>query len=228
MAEPGELEHRLAVMIDSNEKYRSRSRSVATLCAAAAGGLAVGLVFAPRADIPTTAQVLGLVTITFLIIATALSLAASAASSYQEGDGKFANLLHYWEIWRIRTQSPRSGGRNLTYEGLVKDAQTIQDGIIRTLSWGLWAASVAALSLIGSLIVSTFQMDVSKMVTLKLEVPPDVPGCPGLSETIQGEIIENSLKSDANFLSVKVSADTCGNVAGATVYFDKSLVAIVG
>lgn len=223
-----ELAHRLEVAVDSNEKYRSRARAVATMCAAAAGALAVGLVFAPAEAIPKLAQVLGLIAITLLIVATALSLAASSASSYRAGERRSANLLHFLEVWRIRTKSPPDDGSSPTYMNLIEDAGAIKKGIVRTLSWGLWSASFAAIALVGSLIVATFVSDSSRLVTIELEASPNFSGCPSLEQTVKGEIRERDLASSATLLPVTISAEDCGNSAGATLYLDKSLVAVVG
>ncbi|WP_166880919.1 hypothetical protein [Salinibacterium sp. ZJ450] len=228
MSEHGDLAHRLEVAVDSNEKYRSRARAVATLCAAAAGALAAGLILAPAEAIPKPAQVLGLIAITLLIFATAFSLAASSASSYQAGDKASANFLHALEVWRIRTKSPRDRDLPLTYDDLIEDAAAIKNGIIRTLSWGLWSGSFAAIVLVAALIVATFLSDSSRLVTLELETSRDLASCPGLGRIFTGEVRDRDRTSSVALLPVIVSAAECGNSAGATLYLDKSSVAIGG
>lgn len=228
MSEHSDLEHRLEVAVESNEKYRSRARAVSTLCAAAAGALAAGLILAPGEVIPKPAQVLGLIAITLLIIATAFSLAASSASSYQASDKASVRFLHSLEVWRIRTDPPRDPALSPTYEELIKDAGAIKNGIIRTLSWGLWSASFAAIVLVASLIVATFLSDSSRLVTLELDTPPDLASCPGLGQIFTGEVRDRDRASNVALLPVVVSAAECGNSDGATLYLDKSFVAIVG
>lgn len=228
LSEHSDLEHRLEVAVESNEKYRSRARAVSTLCAAAAGALAAGLILAPAEAIPKPAQVLGLISITLLIVATAFSLAASSASSYQAGGKASARFLHSLEVWRIRTKPPRDRELPPTYEELIEDAGAIRNGIIRTLSWGLWSASFAATALVASLVVATFLSDSSRLVTLELDTPPDLASCPGLGQIFTGEVRDRDRTSSATLLAVVVSAAECGNSNGATLYLDKSVVAIVG
>lgn len=227
MSEHSDLEHRLEVAVESNEKYRSRARAVSTLCAAAAGALAAGLILAPAEAAPKPAQVLGLIAITLLIVATAFSLAASSASSYQTGGKASARFLHSLEVWRIRTKPPRDRALRPTYEELIEDAGAIKNGIIRTLSWGLWSASFAAIVLVASLVVATFLSDSSRLVTLELDTPPDLASCPGLGQIFTGEVRDRDRTSSVTLLPVVVSAAECGNSDGATLYLDKSLVAIV-
>jgi len=228
LSEHSDLEHRLEVAVESNEKYRSRARAVSTLCAAAAGALAAGLILAPAEAIPEPAQVLGLISITLLIVATAFGLAASSASSYQAGGKASVRFLHSLEVWRIRTKPPRDRALPPTYEELIEDAGAIKNGIIRTLSWGLWSASFAAIALVASLIVATFFSDSSRLVTLELDTPPDLASCPDLEQIFTGEVRDRDRTSSVTLLPVVVSAAECGNSNGATLYLDKSLVAIVG
>lgn len=228
MADHGDLAHRLEVAVDSNEKYRSRARAVATLCAAAAGALAAGLILAQAEAVPKPAQVLGLIAITLLIVATAFGVAASSASSYQVGDSALLNFLHFLEVWRIRTVLPGNNSSSPTYEDLIADARAIKTGIGRTLSTGLWSASLAAIVLILCLIVATCLTDSSALVRLELESPPDVAGCPNLGQVFAGEVRERDRTSSAPLLPVTVTASECGTSDGATLYLDKSVVAIVG
>lgn len=232
MSEHSDLDHRLEVAVESNEKYRSRARAVSTLCAAAAGALAAGLILAPAEAIPKPAQVLGLIAITLLIVATGLSLAASSASSYQSDGKALVRFLHSLEAWRIRTNPPRDRTLPPTYEGrieeLIEEAGVIKKGIARTLSLGLWSAFFAATVLVASLFVATFLSDSSKLVTLELDAPPDLASCPGLGQTFAGEVRDRDRTSSVMLLPVVVSAAECGNTVGATLYLDKSLVAIVG
>lgn len=228
MSEHSDLAHRLDVAVESNEKYRSRARAVSTLCAAAAGALAAGLILAPAEALPRPAQVLGLIAITFLIVATALSLAASSASSYQADVKAGARFLHSLEVWRIRTNPLGDRTHPHTYEDLIEDAVAIKRGIVRTLSWGLWSASFASIVLVASLTVATFLSDSSRLVSLELDTPPDFVSCPSIGRIFRGEVRDLDRTSSASLLPVVVSAADCGNSDGATLYLDKSFVAIVG
>lgn len=228
MSEQSDVAHRLEVAVESNEKYRSRARAVSTLCAAAAGALAAGLILAPAEAIPKPAQVLGLIAITLLIVATAFSLAASSASSYQADKTAPARILHSLEVWRIRTGPPRDRALPATYDDLIEDAGAIKNGIIRTLSLGLWSASFAAIVLVASLVVATFIGDSSRLVTLEIDTPPDLASCPGLGQIFLGEVRNRDRMSSVALLPVVVSAAECGSTSGATLYLDKSSVAIVG
>lgn len=228
MSEHSDLAHRLEVAVESNEKYRSRARAVSTLCAAAAGALAAGLILAPAEAIPKPAQVLGLIAITLLIVATALGLAAGSASSYQGDEEGLPRLRHTLEVWKIRTKPPQDPSSSPTYANLIEDAGVIKKGISRTLSWGLWSASLAAMALVASLSVATFLSDSSRLVTLELSTPPEIASCPGLGQIFKGEVRDRDRMANVTTLPVVISAEDCGNSDGVTLYLDKSSVAIVG
>lgn len=228
MSEQSDLAHRLEVAVESNEKYRSRARAVSTLCAAAAGALSAGLILAPAEGIPKPAQLLGLIAITLLIVATALGLAAGSASSYQDDERGPQRLLHTLEVWKIRTKPPQDLSSSPTYSNLIDNAGVIMKGISRTLSWGLWSASLAAIALVASLSVATFLGDSSKLVTLELSTPPKIASCPALSQIFKGEVRDHDRMATVTTLPVVVSAADCGNSEGITLYLDKSSVAIVG
>lgn len=228
MSEDTDLAHRLEVAVESNEKYRSRARAVSTLCAAAAGALAAGLILAPVDAIPKPAQLLGLIAITLLIVATALGLAAGSASSYQGDEKGLPRLRHTLEVWKIRTEPTRAPSSPPTYADLVKDAGVIQKGISQTLSWGLWSASLAAIALVASLFVATFLSDSSRLVTLELSTPPKIASCPALGRIFNGEVRDSDRMANLTMLPVVVSAADCGNSGGVTLYLDRSSLAIVG
>lgn len=228
MSEHSDLAHRLEVAVESNEKYRSRARAVSTLCAAAAGALAAGLILAPAEAIPKPAQLLGLIAITLLIVATALGLAAGSASSYQGDEKVLPRLRHTLEVWKIRTNSPPEPSPSPTYADLIEDAGVIKKGISRTLSWGLWSASLAAITLVASLFVATFLSDSSRVVTIELSTPPEIASCPNLGQIFNGEVRDRDRMANVTTLPVVVSAAVCGNSDGVTLFLDKSSLAIVG
>lgn len=228
MSEHNDLSHRLEVAVESNEKYRSRARAVSTLCAAAAGALAAGLILAPTETIPKSAQLLGLMAVTLLIAATALGLAAGSASSYQGDETGLRRIRHAVEVWKIRTVPPQDPSSYPTYENLIDDAGVIKKGISRTLSWGLWSASLAAIALVASLSVATFRGDSSRLVTLELSTPPKIASCPNLGQIFKGEVRDRDRMANVTTLPVVVSAADCGNSDGVTLYLDKSSVTIVG
>jgi hypothetical protein len=226
LSEHSDLAHRLDVAVESNEKYRSRARAVSTLCAAAAGALAAGVILAPAEAMPKPAQLLGLIAITLLIVATALGLAAGSASSYRADEKGLPRLQHTLEVWKIRTKAEDSD-LSPTYADLIKDAEVIKQGISRTLSWGLWCASLAAILLVASLFVATLLGDSSRLVTLELSVPPEIASCPDLEQIFNGEVRDRDRMANVTTLPVVVSAAVCGNHEGVTLYLDKSSVAIV-
>lgn len=223
LSEQEHLAHELDNAVKSNEKYRSRARAVSTLCAAAAGALAAGLVLAPAEAVPKIAQVLGLACVTLLIVATGLSLAASSASSYQGDEKLCKRCLHWLEVWRIRTKptSKRDG-----YTEFIEDARAIKSGIIRTLSWALRAAAAASFALIASLTAATFSQHSSTRVTIELDAPMELYNCPELGQIFAGDIQDSDRISSNTLLPVSVPASECGNTNGATLYLDKSAVAI--
>lgn len=223
-----DLKERLAAAVDSNDRYRSRARAVATLCAAAAGALAVGLILAPGEAVPKPAQVLGLVAVTLLIAGTALSVAASSASSYESEENQPAKFLRRIEAWRIRTESAQSEGQPPTYEALIEDARRVKGGIARLQSWGLWAATLAAMALVVSLALATFMAEASSVVTIEFNADLALSHCPDIESTVRGEVLDRELASSADILPVRVTADDCGNSVGATLYLDRTLVAVVG
>lgn len=228
MSEHGDLVHKLEIAVESNDKYRSRSRAVSTLCAAAAGALAAGLILAPTGDVPQQAQVLGLISIVLLIGATALSLAASSASSYQAGEKKATRILHGLEVWRIRTTRQQNPSVPPTYEDLIADAGHVKNGISRTLSLGLWSAACAAVTLVAALTLATFSGNPGRVVTLELDKSLGFSICPGVGKIFEGQIRDQDRVSSVGLLPVTVSPDECGNSTGATIYLEKSLVAVVG
>jgi hypothetical protein len=228
LSEHSDLAHRLDVAVESNEKYRSRARAVSTLCAAAAGALAAGLILAPADAIPKPAQLLGLIAITLLIVATALGLAAGSASSYQSDEKGLPRLRHTLEVWKIRTKAPQDPAVSQTYKDLIDDAGVIKQGISRTLSWGLWSASFAAVVLVASLFVATFLSDSSRLVTIELSTIPEIASCPDLGRIFHGEVRDRDRAANVTTLPVVVSSAVCGSSEGVTLYLDKSSVAIVG
>lgn len=220
--------HRLQVAIESNERHRSRARATAALCAAASGALAAGLVLTPSTTIPTPGRVLGLLAITLLIVATALNVAASSTSTYEAGESRLVNFLHASEAWRVRAKST-SGGQpsDPTYEDLIGDAKALTRVIVRTTSWGLWAAGIASVALVGSLAIAALQSDASEIVTVDFGTPPSFVSCPALEVVVTGEVVVRDLASDSSLLPLRISGEDCGNRLGATLHVDKSLVAIV-
>lgn len=228
LSEQSDLAHRLDVAVESNEKYRSRARAVSTLCAAAAGALAAGLILAPADAIPEPAQFLGLIAITLLIVATAFGLAAGSASSYRPDEPGFARFRHTLEVWRIRTKPSKESVSAPTYADLIEDAGIIRNGISRILSWGLWSASLAAVALIASLSVATLLGDSRRLVTVELSTTPAIVSCPDLEQIFNAEVRDRDLVASVTTLPVIVSASDCGNSDGATLYLDKSSVTIVG
>jgi hypothetical protein len=227
LADHADLVHKLEIAVESNDKYRSRARAVSTLCAAAAGALAAGLILAPTEAVPQQAQVLGLIAIVLLIGATALSLAASSASSYQAGEKRAARILHGLEVWRIRTSPRQDPYIPPTYEDLIADAGHVKNGIGRTLSLGLWSAAFAAVALVAALTLATFSGESGRVVTLELEKSPEIATCPGIGPTFKGQIRDQDRLSSVGLLPVFVSPDECGNSTGVTIYLEKSRVAIV-
>lgn len=223
MSDQEHLANQLDNTVKSNEKYRSRARAISTLCAAAAGALAAGLILAPAETIPKMAQILGLLCISLLIVATGLSLAASSASSYQVDENKCKRFFHSLEVWRIRTKP--SSKRN-DYNSYIEDARDIRKGIISTLSWALRAAAAAAIALIASLTAATFSDDSITKVTIELDAPMEVSSCPQLGQTFEGEVREVDRFSSSTLLPVFVSSSECGSKSGVNLYLDKSAVAI--
>lgn len=228
MSEHSGLAHRLDIAVESNEKYRSRARAVSTLCAAAAGALAAGLILAPGEALPKPAQFLGLIAITLLIVATAFGVAAGSATSYPADQRGIRRFRHTLEVWKIRTERSRDSAGDPTYEDLIADAGVIKAGISRILSWGLWSAGLAATALVASLFIATFLVDSSRLVTIELSTPPNIASCPGLEQIFQGEVRDRDRVASVTTLPVIVSAAYCGNSDGATLYLDKSSVTIVG
>lgn len=223
-----DVAYRLEVAVESNEKHRSRARTVATLSAAAAGALAAGLTLAPTEALPTLARVLGLIAIVLLVVATAFSLAASSASAYSVGQNKFFNFLHASEAWRIRTQSDSVGGGHPSHEDLLRDAASIKRGIIRTLSCGLWSASIASIALVASLIVATLFRDASTLMRIELNAPQTFVNCPKLGQVFTGEVRKRDQTSSAALLPVNIPAAECGMPSGVTLFLNKSSIAILG
>ncbi len=228
MAEHTDLAHRLDIAVESNEKYRSRARAVSTLCAAAAGALAAGLILAPGEAFPKLAQVLGLIAITLLIVATVFGVAAGSATSYPANEKGLRRVRHTVEVWKIRTEPPQDPAVHSTYEDLIKDAGVIKRGIGRTLSWGLWFAGLAAMALVASLFIATFFVDSSRLVTIELRTPPNIASCPALEQIFKGEVRDRDRGASVTTMPVIVSAADCGNSDGATLYLDKSSVTVVG
>nr|WP_274636490.1 hypothetical protein [Microbacterium bovistercoris] len=228
MSEHSDLAHRLDIAVESNEKYRSRARAVSTLCAAAAGALAAGLILAPAEAFSKPAQILGLIAITLLIVATAFGVAAGSATSYQADEKGLRRFRHTVEVWKIRTNPPKEPAVPSTYENLIEDAGVIKKGISRTLSWGLWSAGLAAMVLVASLFVATFLVDSSRLVTIELGTRPNIASCPDLEQIFKGEVRDRDRVASVTTLPVIVSAAQCGNSDGATLYLDKSSVTIVG
>lgn len=228
LSDQDDLPHRLQVAIESNERHRSRARATAALCAAAAGALAAGLILTPSMTIPMNARVLGLLAITLLIVATALNVAASSASTYEAGASRLVNFLHASEAWRVRAKSASGGLPSApTYDDLIGDAKALTRVIVRTTSWGLWAAGIASAALVGSLAVAALQSDATEVVTVEFGTPPSFVSCPTLGVIATGEVVVRDLASDSSLLPLRISAKDCGNRLGATLHVDKSLVAIV-
>lgn len=229
MSEQDDETKRLEVAVESNEKHRSRARTVSSLCAASAGALAAGLILGPSEAIPELAQILGLLAITLLIVATALGVAASSASSYKEGDRKkWPKFWHTLEVWKVRVAPRKDPYLPEAYTELIDEARTIREGISRILSWGLWSASFAAILLVSSLVVATFFSDSIRVVKLELSTPPEIDSCPDLGQVFIGEIREKDLNTNVATFPVAVAAADCGNPAGATLFLDKSSVTVVG
>ncbi|WP_139833290.1 hypothetical protein [Microbacterium sp. LEMMJ01] len=222
-------QRRLEIAVDSNEKRRSRARSVANLCAAAAGALAAGLVLAPTEALPKLSQIFGLASIVLLILAAALSTAAGLATSYEAGSSRSANILHILEVWRVRTGADRGNLESAPgYKERIEDAHAIGHGIIRTLSWGLWAAFLATLALVISLAIATFPGDSNKLVTVNFETVPNFADCPDLSVATEGRASQLDLESTSTLIPVTISSKDCGSKKGVTLYIDRSLIAVPG
>lgn len=224
----GDLIKRLEVVVSSNEKYRSRARAVATLCAAAAGALAAGLVLAPTESMPDGARIFGLCAVVLLIIATALGVVASSATAYQKGKNHTVNFLRLLEMWRIQVPASQNSTEPHQYVKRIADAEAVQNGIGRIVDFTLWVAFAAALSIITSLAWATFADHEARTVDIRVHSRQEFVGCPSLDQSFNAVVFESDLEMASSLLPVEVSANECGNEMGAILYLDRSSVSLMG
>lgn len=220
----GEIQARIDATSDSNDRHRSRARSVATLSAAAAGALAAGLILTPEPGISKLAQTFGFVAIVSLIIATSFCASASISSAYEAKTGSLKALLNRIVSWRV--QVPSDEDDKNPFQARLEDAQQVEIGIARNINIGLVAGTVAVVTLIISLSIMVFEPNQYRSVTIDFKTKQYSSACPALNHTARAEMREQDVTADSTYVSVKLSPTQCGNTAGASINLPRSEVTI--
>lgn len=223
-------EEDVAVTLKSNETYRGRARGTSALTAAAAGALAAGLVVSPSEGLPGVARVLGLLSITLLIVSTSAFVIASLVHAYSpEDDGRhlLARLVRPWRTTHFETPG-------VSNQGLVQRAGTAQRMSKRIRQFtdvGLWAAFFAVLFLISALASITIfaSESVPVQVTRAGQGALFVPGCGPITGVIEGTMSRQALESDTATIRIAIDASQCAKKPDGQigVYLDRASIAVI-
>jgi hypothetical protein len=178
----------VTVVGERSERYRERAYRTSALLAAATAALAAGLIFSPQiADSLVLVRILGTVTISLLLIATALLVRASL----------------------IRAHEPKGRPTN---RQLVKASNEVLKRIIRWTDTGLITAAISVIFLVATLAVLTFvpqSRDVSVTVDLRRQAV-NFSSCPNLPSSFSATIPSSDLAGVGGLLPSTVDAKTCG------------------
>lgn len=218
-------ESRIRVAAESNERHRSRARSVATLCAAAAGALATGLVLTPPATVPRLSQFLGLLTVILLIVGTGFCVSASASTTYESSSSPIRRILPGLAIWRIHTKTLSK--HSDAHAKLIEDANRIKKRILINLDLGMWCGGVAALSLVVALSSITLFPSDSATGTISLKTGHTLQSCPSAGTKLKARVSVRDLTNNSSTIAATIRGNQCQHIDEITVYVDKKIIASV-
>lgn len=221
-----ELKEKLQVAVDSNERHRSRARAVATLSAAAAGALAAGLVLAPPSTTTLLAHTLGLLTIIFLVLATALCTAASAVSLYDPSTKPIKRGLNYLASWRLKVDESNSKSTITLLNERISDAKVVKSGISINMNIGMWLGGLATLMLIMSISITTYANRAQQPVIVEFHSEETVTLCPKTAKRAHAMVKHSDLYDDSSYVAISLNATQCGNSRGAVLHLQRSEVTI--
>ncbi|MFB6610237.1 hypothetical protein ACFCVO_07960 [Agromyces sp. NPDC056379] len=220
----GSIPQEIQAGIDSNERYRVRARSVATLVAAAAGALAAGLVISPPASWPVLSRLLGVSGIVLLVLATGAFVVASLVHARTSKDQKRHPIRAFFRPWETRYESGLVGDVGVT--------RTQLDSMLRRIflfmNLGLWAAGLAGLCIVAGLIFATTFSN--EPVAVHVATSGDMPviqACEDLPDSFPGHVAREYLLASA-VVPVTIDGEMCGGTASGqlTVYLDRQSITL--
>lgn len=194
----------------TTEKYRSRSKSVATLTAAAAGALAAGLALNPAlVAFPLTTRVLGMATIVFLLLSTGAFVVASVlhARSVKNGE-KIGRLHHFLRPWEALFTSENEWPSVSEYR---KSVEAVQRQIMRATDVGMWLAAAAIVCLVTALVSMSVLNEQRSVVSIAVTSDSRANElCAALPPRFDATVRTVEIDSPTSTLTFYVAGDICG------------------
>ncbi len=234
----------MSLATERSERFRSRSKSVATLTAAAAGALSAGLVYSPSEALPPISRVAGLASIILLLAATAVFVIASLiharspkpASAQrdvrQTADNAHPARMGWNRLWPLLRPWEAQFSAEEAEEGLAETvflerSRAVLVRIMVAMDIGLWTAGLAIVFLIFALITAVFVAPTREQVIVDTN-GVSFSSCMNLPDSFVGEVLSSDLASDTTRLSVLVDGSLCGGSDHVAVWIqiERSLAAI--
>lgn len=203
------------------EVFRSRARSLAALTAAAAGGLAVGLVLLPTGTLDNAfARFLSVLGLIALLSSTVLfGFASTARASHKSG---WARILEVITLRQALTVEPQS---DATTYITVRDKLKREIFFTSDLAGGL--ATISCVFLTAAVMLALIITPPSVVATFDISNPlPRENGCG--STLFDGEVSKGALDSNSKFVAVVVTNDFCTSTPEPmTFYLPRATISTV-
>jgi hypothetical protein len=226
MGTPEQDDHRVAILVEANERHRSRSRAVATLIAAAAAGLAAALILSPSTVQPHFAQIIGAIAVGLLLIATTAFISASLvyAGQHYIQQGSVRGLVSCLIFWRLQ---PSSEEENPSSAHLEKVAKEVQGRISHINNAGAILAGLGVLGLMGCFGILVFDQDVTAQMTVT-EPENILAVCPKYAPSFPVTVASSALRGNSDSIPVVLRARACGVSADVLAFVPRTSVAFKG
>lgn len=203
-------ESELASELAVTEKYRTRSRSVAALTAAAAGALAAGLAINPAlVAFPLPTRILGLAAVLLLVLATGAFVVASllhgrSMKANAKTPSWISRFLRPWEaLFSSESEWPST-------EEYRNSIETVQRLIMRATDIGMWIATGAIVALVSALLSMLVLNEQTTAVSIAvLDGSPATEMCPALPARFDATVRTIDLDSAAETLKFEIAGSLC-------------------
>lgn len=216
-------ENKLLFAVEGAERFRTRARSVATITATGAGALAAGLVLNSSSNFSLFTKTWGLVSIVFLLVATAVFVVASLVhprTTDPEQNSWLRTVIRPWETLY-------SADGETTQARLLEQSDAVLLRILKAMDVGMWLAGVAILSLVVALVSISVAVPERYNAHVALILSKGTNSvCPKLPMSFPALVSKSDLDRDSPLVPVTVAADVCGAEGGneAVLYLDRTSI----
>lgn len=223
------MQQRALNSVESADRHRARARSVSTICAAAAGALASGLIFVQNQNLPQSPKVFGVIAVGLLIASTSIGMAASVATTYHnQKSTRLSKILNFVSLWRISyNPQPPCDGEDENSK-IVDEARVLKAGISKVTSYSLWCAGMAAVTVLITIGCIAFPKENLVKVDVYVGNSGNFEYCPGANSVIQARASKSDLGSQAKYIQLKIAASECDVGKELTIYVDRTQLQLVG